>query len=85
MKINVSGYIIQLNEREVTFAKKKVSQFLLRIKNIGEKHCMPSFYFTVLIVAHVMTGELLDMISAKNLSKVMDALYKIQDKKEPSE
>lgn len=81
MRINVSGYFIRLNDREVKFAREKVSQFLLRIKKIGDKHCMPSFYFTVLVVAHVVTGELLDTITSEELSKVMNALYKIQKKR----
>lgn len=74
MKINVSGYEIPLDNTEVRLAKEKVSDFLLRIKKISDEYNNPSFYFTTLLVGHLLTAELLDELSSEELEKAMTAI-----------
>ena len=84
MKIRVGDYEIPLDNREVKLVKNQIAEFLLGMKTIGDKYQLPSFYFTTLIVTHIMTAELLDDLSSKELEDAMKAIILIYDKNRKS-
>ena len=70
MKITIKNETIPLNNKEVRAAKQAVSLFLKRMKEHEEKYMRPSWYLTILIVMHTLSGELLNEMDPENLKKV---------------
>lgn len=74
MIIQVNDRSIKLKRGEVKVAKQMVSTFL---KN-AQEHCSKigafSLYFTVLIVAHTITADLINTYDPDKLKKIMGAL-----------
>lgn len=74
MIIQVNDRSIKLKNSEVKVAKNIVTAFL---KNVQE-HCTKigafSLYFTVLIIAHTITADLINTYEPDKLKKILDAL-----------
>lgn len=70
MRITVKGESIPLNNKEVKAAKKAVTMFLKKMKEHEEKYLRPSWYLTILIVMHTISGELLDEMDPDNLKRI---------------
>ena len=71
MNIKINDKEMNLNNNEVKRARKISSEFLKNIEETSTKHTQKSFYFTTLIVMHVLTQQLLDEMDADTLSKYM--------------
>ncbi len=65
---------LKLNPREVKSAKKAVSQFLNHIKEITENELAPTYYYTLLIVMHIMSQELLNDFDEETLAGIFNRL-----------
>lgn len=74
MIIQVNDRSIKLKNSEVKVAKNIVTTFL---KN-AQEHCAKigafSLYFTVLIIAHTITADLINTYDPDKLKKILDAL-----------
>ena len=76
MTYNVNGKSITLNRKEVKAAKKMFARYLKIIKDSARKRHLPTFFFTFLIVANVMTQEALEELSPESLSLIMNEINK---------
>ena len=67
MIIHLKDTAIQLNPSEVRAAKKLISRFITSVS---------SFYFTVLIIMHMMSQQLLETFDPKDLQEIMKKYQK---------
>lgn len=71
MIFTINKQKIDLNNKEAKQAKKVCVDFLKQIESISDKHGQKSFYFTSLIIMHVLTQQLLDEMNPETLSNYM--------------
>lgn len=71
MVIKINDKDMTLNNNEVKNARKISAEFLKNIEKTSNEHNQKSFYFTTLIVMHVLTQQLLDEMDPNTLSKYM--------------
>jgi len=57
MKIILNGKQITLQERDVRAAKQVLRHFLETSKEEAEKRGSDTFYYTLLLVMHVLSGD----------------------------
>lgn len=74
MICTVNGKTIRLNPIEVKAAKKMLDKYLLKVKDLSKEKKLPTFFFTFLIVAQVITQEALNEIDPDNLAIIMNTL-----------
>ncbi len=79
MQIKINDRNITLGRGEVKQARRICTQFLSSIEAIATKHAQKSFYFTTLVVMHVLTQQLLDEIDTETLSKYMKIINEIRE------
>lgn len=79
MKIKINQREIPLDPTQVKAAKKVVLHFLDKEKKIENKHMNPTWYLTVLIVMHSLSGELLNSYSPDNLERIFSAFAKKEE------
>ena len=80
MRIQISGVEIQLDSQEVKSAKKMTLEYLNRIKIEAQAVGQPTYYFTTLIVMHLLSQELIDEMDSKSLEMILN---RINNKKNP--
>ena len=61
MIIHLKDTAIQLNPSEVRAAKKLISRFIASVSSASKRTGQISFYFTVLIIKHMMSQQLLTL------------------------
>ena len=76
MTYKINGKSIKLNRAEVKISRRILAKYLKRIEGSAKEHHLPTFFFTFLIVAHVMTQEALDNMDPENLAMIMNTLNK---------
>lgn len=74
MTITINGEEIKLNPEEVKSARRIVSKFFHKIDQISSEKGQPTYYFTLLIIAHVISGEALDHIQPERLAMFMNEI-----------
>ena len=79
MKITIKGCEIKLNNKEVKQAKKIVSKFIKSVDDKAKEQRTPTFYFTMLVVMHLMSQEALDNIEPNALKLLMDSFSESMD------
>ena len=75
MKINISGKVVILKEKDVEIAYKLVNSFLSSIKDSAVSHGKMSMYLTVLTTMYVISSTILKNIDpelAEIISKMED-------------
>lgn len=80
MRIQISGVEIQLDSQEVKSAKKMTLEYLNRIKIEAQAASQPTYFFTTLIVMHLLSQELIDEMDSKSLEMILN---RINNKKNP--
>lgn len=78
MKIKINDREVILGPEEVKQSKKICTDFLKNIEDISNKHVQKSFYFTTLVVMHVLTQQLLDEMNPDTLSEYMKMVNDIR-------
>nr|WP_303182443.1 hypothetical protein [Lachnoclostridium phocaeense] len=73
MRIKINGEELRLPIGEVRACKRIMSKFFMDMKRWTDKHRRPTYYFTLLVVTHVMTQKLLDEFDPKALANVMNS------------
>ena len=77
MIIHLKDTAIQLNPSEVRAAKKLISRFITSVSSASKRTGQISFYFTVLIIMHIMSQQLLETFDPKDLQEIMKKYQKI--------
>ena len=80
MKTVISNKEIQLIPRDVKIAKKMVREFFEKTKEKAEEYGSPTFYFTSLIVAHILSQDLIKALTPEVLQVLLNAAQKNTDK-----
>lgn len=78
MKYKVNGRELLLNNAEVKSAKRVVASFLKNIDKLAAERHQPTYYFTALLVMHLMSQEALDNMDPDNLARIMNTLEHIR-------
>ena len=76
MIIHLQDTAIQLNPSEVPAAKKLISRFITSVSLASKRTGQISFYFTVLIIMHMMSQQLLETFDPKDLQEIMKKYQK---------
>lgn len=76
MIIHLKDTAIQLNPSEVRAAKKLISRFTTSVSSASKRTGQISFYFTVLIIMHMMSQQLLETFDPKDLQEIMKKYQK---------
>lgn len=74
MIVKLKDIDIKLNNNEVKSAKRLVSQFLDSVKNVTEKEIAPTYWFTLLIMMHIMSQEMIDDFDTETIAMILDKL-----------
>lgn len=67
-----------LESNEVKQSRKVCAEFLKSIEKISNDHAQKSFYFTTLIVMHVLTQQVLDEMDPQTLSEYMKMINELR-------
>ena len=76
MIIHLKDTAIQLNPSEVRAAKKLISRFITSVSSASKRTGQISIYFTVLIIMHMMSQQLLETFDPKDLQEIMKKYQK---------
>ena len=76
MIIHLKDTAIQLNPSEVRAAKKLISRFITSVSSASKRTGQIYFYFTVLIIMHIMSQQLLETFDPKDLQEIMKKYQK---------
>lgn len=82
MIVTINGQDMHLNPREVRSAKKIITGFMDRMRKHCAKSGMPTYFFTFLVVLHVMSQEALNTYDSKNMAFILETLEEERKKAE---
>ena len=71
MKVTIDGTEIELDDDTVKASKGLFIRFLEKVETPCRKTGSMSLYYTLLIVAHMMTAQMLRTIDEPNLKKLL--------------
>lgn len=74
MKIKIKGTTLKLNNREVMSCKKIISAFINKLYEKSEKNVTPTYFFTFLIIMHVMSQSILNEFDENTLADIISKL-----------
>ena len=74
MKITLQGKEAALNNAEVKSAKRIVARFMKQVETSAKSQQRPTYYFTVLLIMHIMAQDAIDSMGIENFTKVLNAL-----------
>lgn len=80
MVVQINQKDIELNNKEVKLAREMITTFLKNAKENCEKIGSFSMYFTLLVVAHTVTGNLINTYDEDKIQMIMDKLSKTKKK-----
>ena len=75
MKIKIGDTTIKLNNREVTSCKKIVSKFINVVQKETDDKKTPTYFFTMLIVMHVMSQSVLSEFDSAVIEEIIEKLH----------
>lgn len=82
MQINIKGNELKLNKREVSSCKRIISEFIDNVKSSSKNGLRPTYYFTFLIILHVMSQQLLEDLDDESLNLIFNKLGVKQQEKD---
>lgn len=74
MKIRIKGTTLKLNNREVASCKRVISSIIDKLQEKTDKNLSPTYFFTFLIIMHVMSQSILNEFDEKTLAEIMSKL-----------
>jgi signal transduction histidine kinase len=75
MKIQIGGTTIKLNNREVASCKKIVSKFINAVQKETDEKKTPTYFFTMLIVMHLMSQSILSEFDSDVIAQIIEKLH----------
>ena len=75
MKIKIGDTTIKLNKREVASCKKIVSKFINVVQKETDDKKTPTYFFTMLIVMHVMSQSVLSEFDSAVIEEIIEKLH----------
>ena len=72
MRIRINGRNLKLNPADTAVCRRQVARIIQAVQDASVKRKRPSYYFTFLIMMHVMSEEFLQDIYPYTLQKLMD-------------
>ena len=75
MKIKIGDTTIKLNKREVASCKKIVSKFITVVQKETDDKKTPTYFFTMLIVMHVMSQSVLSEFDSAVIEEIIEKLH----------
>lgn len=75
MKIKIGDTTIKLNNREVASCKKIVSKFINAVQKETDDKKTPTYFFTMLIVMHVMSQSVLSEFDSAVIEEIIEKLH----------
>ena len=82
MVIVIKGTEIKLNDEEFRSAKRVISQFLDSVRNVSDKEVTPTYWFTLLMMMHIMSQEMINDYDVETMALIMDKLCRKEDKED---
>lgn len=77
MTIKLGDENIRLNPYEVQLCRKQIAQYIQTVRKASSNRI--SYYFTFLIMMHVMSENLLDQMDPKELQQIMDTFQRYDE------
>ena len=75
MKIQIGGTTIKLNNREVASCKKIVQKFINAVQKETDENKTPTYFFTMLIVMHLMSQSILSEFDSDVIAQIIEKLH----------
>ncbi len=84
---NVMGQVMRVNakdkkyvtltlvNKEVKAAKLIVGDFIKRMRKVAVKNNSPTLYVTILLMLHLISGEMLDSYGVSNMAELLNAYH----------
>lgn len=74
MKLTVNNIQMEFNDREVKSCKRVVSNFIDMVRESADNNLSPTYYFTFLLIMHLMSQSLIDEFDAKTMASIINRL-----------
>lgn len=74
MVININNEKIELDNKEVQAAKTMVAKFISEVRKESFKNNEPTFFFTALIIMHLMSQDAINKLDPKDFSVMMKSI-----------
>ena len=72
MRIRINGRNLKLNPADTAVCRRQVARIIQAVQDASVKRKRTSYYFTFLIMMHVMSEEFLQDMDPDTLQKLMD-------------
>lgn len=76
MRIVVGKKEVALIPRDVQAAKKLITNFMESVKSKAEELNAPAFYFTVLVVMHMMSQDQINAITPETMGALLNSAHR---------
>lgn len=76
MRIIVGKREVELIPRDVKAAKQIVADFMTKVKRKAEETNAPVFYFTVLLMMHLMSQEQINALTPETMSALLNSAHR---------
>lgn len=73
MIVNIKENPVKLNKREQASCTRIITKIIERVRVKAAKNNSPTYYYTFIIVMHIVSGMLIDLSDPKVMAKIMDA------------
>ena len=80
LNINIMGNILHLRPSEVESCKKIVCELIDNVRDAAADSLSPTYYFTLLIVMHYLSQDLLSDMEDKSLNIIFNHLSDTNEK-----
>ena len=86
MRLKIRDEMIELDNKEVQAAKTMIANFISKVRKESYEKNEPTFFFTSLLIMHLMSQEALNKLDPKDFSIMMKSITQsFGDSKEKSE
>ena len=79
MILRIRGKLLKMNDREVKATRDLVLKFMKYVQDASDEPVPPTYWFTFLIMMHVLSQEMLNDFDSKTIEQVMKRLQEVKD------
>jgi len=79
MKITINGKTVELSNKEVKICRNQVADVVKSVKNFSKETNSFTYYYTFLIMMHVMSQSLLNDFDSDEVKEAISAISEIRN------
>lgn len=74
MRLKIRNEMIELDNKEVQAAKTMIAKFISEVRKESYERNEPTFFFTSLLIMHLMSQEAINKLDPKDFSIMMKSI-----------